>query len=179
MIHMMKKVFCLLFCLLLLLSGTALGESVTRMHFVYNNWVGEYTGQVDSNNIPFGFGLFLFPGTEKEDAWHYIGQWENGVPEGEGAVYLDSGNMEKGIFSKGELIKGLRYTANRLEAVSVEKETTTPETEVLYIGNKKSMRFHLPTCRSVSQMKESNKVEFYSREEAIERNYIPCGDCNP
>ena len=176
---MMKKVFCLLFCLLLLLSGTALGESVTRMHYVYSNWVGEYTGQVDSNNIPFGFGLFESSTPIDGETWHYIGQWENGVPEGEGAVYLDNGNMNKGIFSNGELVNGLMYSVSGLAAVPVVQENRAVQTDALYIGNKKTMRFHLPTCRSVSQMKESNKVEFYSREEAIERNYIPCGDCNP
>ena len=179
MIHLMKIMLCLLFCLLLLLSGTALAESVTRMHYVYSNWVGEYTGQVDSNSIPFGFGLFESSTPIDGETWHYIGQWENGIPEGEGAIYLDNGNMNKGVFSNGELVSGLMYSVSGLAAVPVVLESRTVETDALYIGNKKSMRFHLPTCRSVTQMKDSNKVKFYSREEAIERNYIPCGDCNP
>lgn len=179
---MIKKtcsVILILFMICICVSAGA--DSVVRMHYIFQNWVGEYTGQVDSNSIPFGFGIFESdtPLEGETEAWHYIGFWENGLPEGEGAVYLDNGNMQKGSFSQGKLLSGIRYTVSGLSATLVEQVRTVPESEAMYIGNKKSMRFHLPTCRAVQQMKEKNKVEFYSREEAIERNYIPCGDCNP
>ena len=45
--------------------------------------------------------------------------------------------------------------------------------------NKNTKKLHLPDCASVSDMKESNKVEFTSREEAIEQGYKPCKRCNP
>ena len=48
-----------------------------------------------------------------------------------------------------------------------------------YIGNKNSMKFHLPHCGSVTQMKPSNKVNLPSRNEAILKGYIPCQSCNP
>ena len=49
-----------------------------------------------------------------------------------------------------------------------------------YILNKSSKKFHIPTCRSVKQMKESNKMDFYgTRDEAISQGYSPCGNCNP
>lgn len=178
MIPLMKRIACILF-VLLLLCGAASAESVTRMHYVFLDWSGEYTGQVDSGNIPFGFGIFESSIPLEGENWHYIGFWENGLPEGEGAIYLDNGNMHKGTFSRGELVSGLRYSVTGLAAFPVLQERTIVESEAMYIGNKKSMRFHLPTCRAVTQMKESNKVEFFSREEAIEQNYIPCGDCNP
>ena len=179
MIRMKKIYWCLFFVLILVFCVPAGAESVTKMHYVFQNVVGEYTGQVDSNSIPFGFGIFESVTPLEGETWHYIGSWENGLPEGEGAIYLDNGNMQKGLFSHGELIDGLKYTVSGLAATPVEQVRSIQETEAMYIGNKKSMRFHLPTCRSVQQMKESNKVEFSSREEAIERNYIPCGDCNP
>jgi hypothetical protein len=166
-------------CLLVFVCSVATAESVTNMHYVWMNWVGEYTGQVDSNNIPFGYGLFVSTTPQDGENWHYIGTWENGIPEGEGAVYFENGNMQKGTFSKGELLNGLVYNVTGLSAVPVKMEKTIVETEALYIGNKKSLRFHVPSCRSVTQMKDKNKVEFHSREEAIERGYIPCGDCNP
>ena len=34
-------------------------------------------------------------------------------------------------------------------------------------------------CSSVDDMKEKNKVEFYSRDEAINQGYEPCKRCNP
>lgn len=179
MIHMLRKTAVLLLCLLLL-AGIASADSVTRVHYVFKNWSGEYTGSLDSGKIPFGFGLFESSTPMDGEAWHYIGMWANGLPEGEGAIYLNNGSMKIGTFSEGELISGLIYSVSGLSAVPVEQEVTRAlETEAMYIGNKKSMRFHLPTCRAVQQMKESNKVEFFSREEAIERHYIPCGDCNP
>lgn len=48
-----------------------------------------------------------------------------------------------------------------------------------YIGNANSYKFHYASCSSVDQMKESNKVEFYSRDEAINAGYDPCKRCNP
>ena len=46
----------------------------------------------------------------------------------------------------------------------------------VYIGNKKS---HYASCSSVKDMKEKNKVELNTREEAIEKGYVPCKNCNP
>ena len=178
----MKKAAALLLaaCLVLMCCAVSAAESVTRMHYVFRDWVGEYTGQVDTGKIPFGFGLFESSTPKDGEKWHYIGEWESGVPEGEGAVYFENGNMLKGRFSDGELVEGLSYSVTGLSAVQVRVERSLPESdEAMYIGNKKSMKFHSPTCRSVTQMSEKNKVELHSREEAIERGYKPCGDCNP
>ncbi len=178
----MKKalILFLILCALLACCAAAAAEPVSRMHYVFLNWVGEYTGQTDSAKIPFGFGLFESSTPRDGEKWHYIGAWENGVPEGEGAVYFENGNMLKGIFSNGELTEGLSYSVTGLSAVPVRAERSLPGTDgVQYIGNKKSQKFHYPTCRSVAQMSEKNKVEFFSREEAIERGYKPCGECNP
>ena len=51
--------------------------------------------------------------------------------------------------------------------------------EAPYIGNKNSLKLHYAYCSSVDDMKESNKVEFYSRDEAINLGYVPCKRCNP
>jgi len=49
----------------------------------------------------------------------------------------------------------------------------------LYIGNKNSKKFHDPSCSSVTQMKDANKVELHGRDEAIRQGYDPCGRCKP
>ena len=49
----------------------------------------------------------------------------------------------------------------------------------VYIGNKKSKKFHYASCSSVKDMKEKNMVELNTREEAIEKGYVPCKNCNP
>ncbi len=48
-----------------------------------------------------------------------------------------------------------------------------------YIGNKSSHIFHYADCPGVKSMSEKNKVEFDTREEAIEAGYTPCSSCNP
>ena len=175
---MMKKAWIIVM-ILVLLAGTAAADSVTNMHYVYLDWVGEYTGQVDTNGVPFGYGLFMSSKPMNQELWHYIGAWEDGVPEGEGAIYAEDGTIYKGVFSRGELVNGFKYAANGLTVEPVFLERSAVTTEVMYIGNRKSKRFHYPTCRSVTQMSEKNKIEFTSREEAIDNGYVPCGDCNP
>ncbi len=177
---MVRKVGMILL-VFMLLTGIAIADSVTAMHYVYQDWVGDYTGQVDSNSIPFGFGVFIGATPRDNELWHYIGMWEDGLPQGEGAIYFENGSMLKGTFSQGELIDGMKYSVSGMSAVPIKlnRAIIADHDEVQYIGNKKSQRFHLPTCRAVNQMSEKNKVYFSSREEAIESHYIPCGECNP
>jgi len=47
----------------------------------------------------------------------------------------------------------------------------------VYIGNKNSKVFHLPTCTGLPE--EANRVYFNTREEAIAAGYRPCGGCQP
>lgn len=54
------------------------------------------------------------------------------------------------------------------------------ETTRGYVVNVNTGKFHLPGCRSVGQMKDSNKREVTAmRSEMIDRGYSPCGNCNP
>lgn len=53
------------------------------------------------------------------------------------------------------------------------------DSTIVYVGNSNTMRFHRPDCPSVSEMAEHNKVEFSSREEALQQGYEPCKRCNP
>lgn len=58
--------------------------------------------------------------------------------------------------------------------------TTAGVSNVTYIGNRNSMKFHKPTCGSVDRMNESNKVYFYcSRDDVVADGYDPCGNCDP
>ncbi len=60
--------------------------------------------------------------------------------------------------------------------------TVTEETksEVMYVLNTNSKKFHHISCSSVSKMKESNKAfSEKSRDELIADGYLPCGNCKP
>ena len=49
-----------------------------------------------------------------------------------------------------------------------------------YVLNTRTNKFHLPSCRDLSKMKEENRVDVYdTKENLIEMCYDPCGHCNP
>ncbi len=57
---------------------------------------------------------------------------------------------------------------------------TVLSSELTYILNTNTKRFHYPDCPSVSDMKPKNKAEYSgAREELIEMGYKPCGSCKP
>lgn len=67
-----------------------------------------------------------------------------------------------------------------MNAGSTSVTGTAASTEMTYILNTSSEKFHLPSCKSASQMKEENRSEFTgTREELIDMGYSPCGSCNP
>ena len=60
----------------------------------------------------------------------------------------------------------------------VVEEVVVPKN--YYILNTNSMKFHYPSCGSVSRMSESNKMPIEaSRDEVIAMRYDPCGKCCP
>lgn len=94
----------------------------------------------------------------------YEGQSESGSI-GQQNDTSEAGNSDNGISESGSIAN------DNGESDSIE---------VTYVLNKNTKKFHLPSCKSVSEMKESNKVLFYgTRDEAIEEGYSPCGRCNP
>lgn len=61
-----------------------------------------------------------------------------------------------------------------------ELDSDASQSEVTYILNTSSKRFHLPDCPSVEAMKPQNREETdESREELLQRGYQPCGQCKP
>lgn len=81
-------------------------------------------------------------------------------------------------------------TANGLKAtckITVKSKQTTTITnntsssgKCTYVLNTNTKKFHLPTCSSVSDMKEKNKKEVScSRDEVIDMGYTPCKRCDP
>lgn len=116
--------------------------------------------------------------------------------QGSGAMYWDDGSLEIGEYSGGIFSSG-RYNYNGLKLLTAKAdgdETLNPywlnkltraamqeddQTTVKYIGNRNSHVYHRLDCDSVRTMKEKNKVELYSKEEAEEKGYKPCSRCAP
>lgn len=52
--------------------------------------------------------------------------------------------------------------------------------EITYICNTNTKKFHVPDCSSVEEMKEKNRLPVsVSREELIAQGYVPCNGCKP
>ena len=193
----MKKTLALLLFALMLFSA-AYAESVTHREYdlVISEFTlsGYYTGEI-SNGQPEGYGIFETQ-TPNGTACHYIGEWKNGIMNGSGAMYWNDGSLEIGEYTDGFFVTG-QYNYNGLKLLTAKAdgdETLNPywlnkitrasmveddAPTVMYIGNRNSHVFHTLDCDSVRTMKEKNKIEFYSRDEAIEKHYKPCNRCSP
>ena len=98
-----------------------------------------------------------------------------------GESKLDSSTA--GLTENKKSTEGTEATSSSFDVSngnSFQPETGDVETNVTFILNKNTMKFHYPYCDSVSQIKDKNKILFYgSRDEAIELGYAPCGACKP
>lgn len=167
---MMKRCTALLILLCLLLPGFAAADSMVNTPYSYTAdntlYEGLYTGACE-NGLPEGFGLFIAKDGDTV-FWHYIGLWHEGFPEGEGAVYYENGQVQRGVFAKGVL-----------QSTALTAAMPNTDGDVMYIGNVKTRAFHLPSCSSVTDMKPENRAPLYSRDEAVSQGYHPCGRCKP
>lgn len=48
-----------------------------------------------------------------------------------------------------------------------------------FVGNSKTMKFHIETCRTIKKMNNANRVKIATREQAIKSGYVPCKVCRP
>lgn len=58
--------------------------------------------------------------------------------------------------------------------------TQSDSYEYNYVVNTNTKKFHSPSCSSITEMNESNKLYYMgSREDAIAEGYSPCQRCKP
>lgn len=202
----MKRIICFVLTLILLFSFAA-AESVTQRSYELvvdgQSRLGKYTGDM-VNGVPEGYGIFATT-NPNGFSWHYVGYWKNGLMDGQGGTYWEDGSLEIGEYEEGHFVFGYyNYDGVDFELFSPdptrslteedpgsnagdvpdlsESSASVPDAvpqEVQYIGNQNSHVFHRCDCDSVRDMKEKNKIEFYTREEAVELGYKPCQRCNP
>lgn len=69
-------------------------------------------------------------------------------------------------------------TITPAETPTASKEDEPKSTT--YILNTNTMKFHVPYCRNVKQIKDKNRQEYTgTRDEIISHGYAPCKNCNP
>ena len=100
-----------------------------------------------------------------------------------------------GVFVNGEIVrKGLAYIyiypnthAHNKELIAYQREAREakrylwtkplPEPAEVYIGNKRAPYFHREGCARIKRLKGSDRVEFKTRNEALDTGMNPCDDC--
>lgn len=61
-----------------------------------------------------------------------------------------------------------------------EAPAVTRSNEKSYVLNTSTMKFHLPSCSSVKDIKESNRKDVtMARDDIIAQGFSPCGRCHP
>ena len=184
----MRKLTVILTVILLLFSVAA-AETVTQeddeLMLLDEPFIGKYTGEME-NGLPEGYGIFVTSNPAGRN-WHYIGYWEKGLMHGEGATYWEDGSLEIGTYREGRLIFGyFNYDGVKLELFSegsgqsgrtLSDGSSAPV--VLFVGSKLSKIYHAPDCDLVPDIKEKDRVEFFTRTEAQTAGYIPCQKCGP
>lgn len=71
----------------------------------------------------------------------------------------------------------VKSDGKNIEFKTLKHEKETEESATGYIGNKNSMKFHLPSCDALPH--ENNRIYFESKSEAISMGYSSCGGCRP
>ncbi len=96
------------------------------------------------------------------------------------AIYKEQFNK----FWNGAYVDTCEYKdKNRLEKVPIAIGAALPISKSTYtgkfVGHKKSKKFHYPYCRWAEKMNPENQIWFKSRQEAVDKGYIPCKVCKP
>lgn len=89
-------------------------------------------------------------------------------------------NVQPGViidYETGDSEADPDYVVTENETPEIKTEHADKDT---YIVNTNTGRFHKPSCTSVKQMKESNRLErTTTRDELISEGYEPCRNCKP
>lgn len=68
---------------------------------------------------------------------------------------------------------------SKTKSSSDSAKSVNTESQAPYIGNSATGKFHAYSCHDVCRINPSNIVKFYSRDEAVNSGYSPCGHCRP
>lgn len=93
-------------------------------------------------------------------------------------------NVQPGItinYSTGDSSAGIvSSSSNSASTAGASSSSVNTENNTdSYIGNSKTKKFHKHSCVSAGKVKDSNKVNFSNRDEAINKGYVPCENCKP
>ena len=97
---------------------------------------------------------------------------------GENHLAKSSGTEAPG--SAGESQNGAKNNSTETDSAAATDQNALPDSEVTYILNTRTHKFHLPDCPGAADISANNRKDFDgTREELIEQGYEPCGSCRP
>ncbi|WP_300831608.1 ComEC/Rec2 family competence protein [uncultured Acetatifactor sp.] len=112
--------------------------------------------------------------------------WQAGEPTGSAA---SQGTSQESAASQGTSQESAASQGTSQESSGVQgagssqgtaQDAAADSADPAYICNTNTYKFHYPSCGSVKQMKESNKLPTNaSRDELIQQGYDPCKKCKP
>ena len=171
------------------------GYIYNRCHLIGHQLAGE---DANKENLITGTRYFNVDGMLPFENMiaDYVKETENHVlyrvtPVFDGNNLVASGvQMEAmSVEDRGEGVFFNVYCYNNQPGISIDYATgvshlsddeATTSTEQGYILNTSAMKFHKPSCPSVSQIKDANRKSYTgTRRELLSQGYDPCGSCNP
>ena len=94
-----------------------------------------------------------------------------------GAITVLTDGITLRVFVDGTEQQSFPAGENAASGSQATSQTASQPEETAYIGNVNSRVFHLESCSNLPA--QANRVNFTSREAAVEAGYTPCGSCNP
>ena len=88
--------------------------------------------------------------------------------------HAQSADVPSGLSDREAEIYRQGYAAGYYDALYPQDDAN------VFILNKNSHKFHLPSCSSAKSIKEKTREEYHgTRNELIAMGYEPCSNCNP
>ena len=138
---------------------------------------------VEDNGNRICFNVFVYNIQPGISINYLTGESSLGTPKISGmTVTLNKntaiGSSSSNSQSTGSSSSNPSNTSSKVTSSSAQSQTT-PTTKP-YVLNTNTKKFHLPTCRHVSSMKDSNREDYCgTRAAVINRGYEACKTCKP
>lgn len=87
-----------------------------------------------------------------------------------------------GIFAGGMLSNSSNNDVNVINNTDSNNSSNVDSQDdsgVVFWASKNATKFHKPNCEWAQKIKDSNKIVYHSREDALNDGREPCGECNP
>lgn len=175
----MKKILVCLFAIVVLAScGSGSGGSapVSKSQSVGSqDYLTKKPLQADIDKmVKLQTGNALPVQVAKSDA---KAKTKTATPKGDSQKPTETASKPVSAVPKTTQEKPVQTTNKNTDAFKTYEKSFKEAVE--YIGNAKTMKFHVKNCDSVEKIAPGNVVILKSIEEALARGFVPCKRCNP